>query len=93
MLGHLGHILAIDLDGAEIRLPNTGDGIEHGGLAGTVTADDGDEIAVFQVEIQTCQSGLRIDRAGVKCLVKSCDLKHGPYLPNPSVRRARSVWD
>ena len=39
-----------------------------GGLTGTIAADDGDKIAFLQVEIQSLQSNLFIDRSGIKVL-------------------------
>ena len=36
-------------DGAGVHLKHAGNGVEHGGLAGAVAADDGDEIAVVQM--------------------------------------------
>ena len=41
------HIHAVDQDRTLIHRPGTGDGIEHGGLSGTVTANDSNEIALI----------------------------------------------
>ena len=38
-----------------------GDGVEHGGLARAVAADDGDEIPVMEGQIQTVQGFLGVD--------------------------------
>ena len=86
MLGHTRHIHAVDLNGAEIRLPHAGDGILQGGLAGAVAADDGDKVAFLDVQVQTIQSGLGIDGARVKGLLQIGDLKHRRYLPSGTVQ-------
>ena len=80
MLRHVGHIDAVDLDGAEVRLPDTGDGVLQCGLTGAVAADNGDEIAFFNMQVQTVQGCLGIDGAGVEGLLQIGELKHACHL-------------
>ena len=70
------HIHTIDQNFAGIHTEHTGNGIEHGGLTGTIAADDGDKIAFLQVEIQSLQSNLFIDRSGIEGLVDIFNFKH-----------------
>ena len=70
------YILTINNDLAHIHRPHTGNSIQHGGLARTVAADYGDEIAVLQCQVQIIQGNLLVDRTGVKSLVNVFDLKH-----------------
>ena len=63
-----GDIGAVDGDAAVVHRPDAGHRIEHGGLAGAVAADDGDEIALVEVEGQAVQGGLFVHRAGIEGL-------------------------
>ena len=80
VLGHIGYVHAVDFDGAVVRLPHACDGVEQGRFACAVAADDGDEIAVLQLQIQPVQGGLGVDRACVEGLLQVGDLKHGAHL-------------
>ena len=76
VLGQVGDVDAVDGDGAGIHRPHPGHGIEQGGLAGAVAADDGDEIPVGQGEGDPVEGPLLIDGAGVKGLVDLFEFKH-----------------
>jgi len=76
VLRQAGDILTINNNLAHIHRPHTGNSIQHGGLARTVAADYGDEIAVLQCQVQIIQGNLLVDRTGVKSLVNVFDLKH-----------------
>ena len=66
MLRQAGNIHAVDHDAALVNGPYPGDGVEHGGFSRAVAADDGNEIAVVQVQVQPIQGHLFIDGFGVE---------------------------
>ena len=77
MLRQAGDVLPVHEDLAHINGPHTGNGVQHGGLARAVAADNGDKIAVLQGQLQPAQGNLLVDGAGIKGLVNVFDLKHG----------------
>ena len=61
-----GDVLPVQLDGATIHRKGSGDGVEEGGLARAVGAENGDEIALRKVQAQVGQSLLFVDGARVE---------------------------
>jgi hypothetical protein len=51
VVGHTGDVLAVELDRARVGLVDAGDGVQHRRLAGTVGAEDHDELAPLHIEI------------------------------------------
>ena len=72
-----GDVHPVDGDAPAVHRPDTGHRIEHGGFSRAVAADDGDEIAGGQVEVEIPQGGLFIDGPFVEGLAKMAQLKHG----------------
>ena len=64
-------------DAPAVDRPYTGDGVEHRGLAGSVAADDGHEVARLKVEGEPCEGFLFIYRALIEGLADIIELKHG----------------
>ena len=84
MLRQAGDVGAVDDDLTAVDLEGARDGVQHGRLARAVAADDGDEIAVVESQVQIVQRGLCVDGAGVKGLAHIDEFKHGvfpPFLP------------
>ena len=79
-----GDVPAVENDGARIHLDGARHGVQHGGFARAVAADDGDEIPVVQGQVQAVQSRFGIHRAGIKGLADVFDLKHSGHLPSLS---------
>ena len=77
MFTQAGHIGAVDHDFAGIHRPDTSHRVQHGGLACAVAADDGDEVALVQMEGEMVQGRLFVDGACVKGLGNVLDIKHG----------------
>ena len=68
--------MAVDQDGAVINRPDAGDGIEHRTFAGTVGADDGNEIAILHREAKIVEGMFLGDRAGIEGLENMTQFKH-----------------
>ena len=66
MLAQAGDVHAVDQDLALVHRPYTGNGVQHGGFTCTVAADDGDEIALVQLQVQTVQGGFLVHRARIE---------------------------
>ena len=84
MLAQTGDVHAVDDDLAAGHGPDAGDGVQHGGLACAVAADDGDEVALIQLQVQAVQGRLLVDGACVEGLGNILYLKHclrPPCLP------------
>ena len=90
MLRQVGHVVAIDDDTALVHRPYARDGIENGGFARAVAADDGDKITVIEVQIDMVQRHALVDRAGIKSLSDVNQIKHACCLP--SDLRARPAF-
>ena len=88
MLRQVGDIPPAEGDGAVINLEGTGDGVEHGALAGAVAADDRNEIALVQGQVHTGQRHLAHDGAGVEGFPQVFEdehfISHGVSLPSAS---------
>ena len=56
----------------------TGGAVEHGALAGTVTANDGDEFTGIQMKVQVVQRSLFVNGAGVEGFIDVFQFKHDP---------------
>ena len=77
VLGQLSDVHAVNADGALVHRPHAGDGVEHGGLARPVSANDGDEVPLLQGERQMVQRRLLVNGAGVEGLTDLMQFKHG----------------
>ena len=82
MLAQAGDVHAVDDNFAFIHRPHTGHGVQHGGLARAVAADDGDKIALVQLQVQAVQGRFLVHGACVEGLGNILDLKH--FLHPPS---------
>ena len=80
VLRHVGQVHAADGNAAGVHRPHAGHGIEQGGLTGAVAADDGDKVAVVQMQGKAPQGGLFVDGAGVEGFPDVFDLKHLRHL-------------
>ena len=68
VLRHGSHVHTVEDDAAGVHRPDARDGVEHGGFAGAVAADDGHEIARLQMQGQSVERPFLIDGAGVEGL-------------------------
>ena len=68
MLGQGGDILPVEDDAPLVHGPDARDSVEHGGLARPVAADNGDEVAGSEMQVQAVKRLFLVDRAGVKGL-------------------------
>ena len=59
----LGHVVAVEFDGAAIRLDQPGDHVEHRGLAGAVRAEQADGLAAADIDADAAH-----DLAGAETL-------------------------
>src|SRR5699024_10554122 len=91
MLGHPGHLGAVDPDRPGVDGKSAGDRVEQGRLAGTVGSDDGDEIGFGELQRQILQSLAFVDRAGEEGLGDVVDLEHGPQPSFPAAAPAVPV--
>ena len=69
MLRLFRNIHAVDDDAALVNGPDTGNGIQHGGLAGPVAADHRGKVSRFQVQGGVHKSPFFINRSGEKCFI------------------------
>ena len=83
MLAQAGDVHAVNEDLALVHRPHTGNGIQHGGFTCTVAADDGNEIALVQLQAQPVQGGLLVHRACIEGFGNILDLKHFLRPPLP----------
>ena len=79
-----GDVLPAQRDAALVGDEAARNGVEQGGFACTVRADDGGEVACFHPEADTVQGHLFIDRAGVEGLVQVVQFQHFHFRPPPS---------
>jgi hypothetical protein len=82
VLRQMGHVHPAHGDGALVHRPHPGDGVEEGGLARAVAADDGDEVPLVQVERHPIQGGFFVHGAGVEGLIDIFHVKHGHSPPS-----------
>ena len=82
VLAQAGDVGAIDHDLALVHRPDAGHRVQHGGFARAVAPDDGDEIALVQMERQSVQGRLFVDGAGVEGLGNVLNVKHGAVPPS-----------
>ena len=71
-----GDVLIAQRDAALVGDETAGDGVEEGGFARAVGADDGGEVSRFHRQADTVQGDLFVDGAGVEGLVQTAKLKH-----------------
>ena len=83
MLAQTGDVHTVDQNFALVHRPHTGHGIQHGGFTSTVAADDGDEIALVQLQVQTVQGGLLVHCTCIEGFGNILDLKHFLRPPLP----------
>ena len=62
--------------------PDTGHRVQHGGFTRTVAADDGNEVALIQLQVQPVQGRFLIDGACIEGLGDILDLKHFSHPPS-----------
>ncbi len=72
----VGHIIAVDHNGAAVDGKHTGHCVEQGGFACTVAADNGDKITFLQMQISTGEGDLFRDGAGIKRFDNLIDIQH-----------------
>ena len=77
VLRQAGDVHAVQNNIALVGGENAGDQVQGGGFAGTVAADDGDEIAVLQSQVQAVDGAFLVDGPGIKRLIKIFQFKHG----------------
>ena len=76
MLRHMGDVIAADDDLSFVDRPASRDRVQRCRFARAVAADDGYEIALFKVQVDSRECGFCIYRAGVECLFNADKLKH-----------------
>ena len=81
-----GNILPADGNAAAVHGKSPGDGVEQGGFARAVAADNGDEVPLVEMEGEVVQSRPGVDGTRVEGLGDVFQIKHGCCLP--SRRRA-----
>ena len=82
ILRQAGDILPADGDAAAVHGEGAGDGVQQRGFARAVAADDGDEVALVQVEGQVVQSRPGVDGARMEGLGDVFQIKHWRCLPS-----------
>ena len=82
MLGQGGNVIPVQNDAALVNGPDAGNGVEHGGLSRSVSADDGDKITGIQMERELVQRAFLVDGAGVEGLADLEQVKHGSSPPS-----------
>ena len=82
VLAQFGDVDAVDQNLALVYGPDTGHRVQHGGFARTVAADDGNEVALVQLQVQPVQGRFLIDRACIEGLGDILDLKHFSHPPS-----------
>ena len=90
MLGQIGQVVAVQMNHARIHRIHACDQVQRGGLAGAVTADDGNEIAVLKGQVQVVNGTLFVYRARVEGLVNPFELQHVTW--PPSHQSLRHSW-
>ncbi len=87
MLRQTGDVRAINDDLAAVNLERSCDGVQHGWTSLPIAADDGDEVAVVQGQIQVIQRHFCVlDCAGIEGLADIDKFKHGAFPPFWSFR-------
>ena len=81
MLRQAGDVRAVNDDFAAVDLERARNGVQHSRLPCPVAADDSDEIAVVQGQIQVIQRRFGVDRTGVEGFADIDKLKHGAIPP------------
>ena len=80
-IGKMGDILAIQNHTAAIRGKGTGDGTEQSGFTGTVGAQNSDEVALAEGQINARQGSLFVDGAFGEGLLDVFQFQHLSFLP------------
>ena len=80
-----GDVLAAQRDAALVGDEAAGDGIEEGGFARAVGADDGGEVSRFHGQADAVQGHFLVDGAGVEGLVQVTKFEHFHFTHAPSV--------
>ena len=81
----LGDVVAVELDGAAIRLDQAGDHVEHRGLAGAVRAEQADRFAAADIDADAAH-----DLAGAETLFHAMHSQKAR--PLDQARRRRRHW-
>ena len=68
VLGQPADVATVQNDLPAVEREDARDAVEQRGLAGAVATDDGDEVAGLEVEVDTGERGLLVDRALVEGL-------------------------
>ena len=86
-----GDVPAVQNDAAGIRQEGSGNGTKEGAFACAVGAQNGDEVSLFQMEVDPGQGGLFVDGAPGKGFCNVGQLQHISSLPSglPSERVGR----
>ena len=71
-----GDVLPIQYDAPLIHRPDAGDGVEHGGFARPVAADDSDKVTRGQMQGQIDEGFLFVDGTGVEGLADVLNIQH-----------------
>ncbi len=85
VLGPAGDVVAGDLDLAVVGEEGARDGVEKGGFARAVHAEDDHELAVGERQVDALEGADFIDGAGVEGLAEAGDLEHGAGGVEPEV--------
>ena len=83
MFTQAGDVHAVNEDLALVHRPHTGNSIQHSGFTRTVAANDGDKIALVQLQVQAVQGGFLVHRACIEGFGNILDLKHFLRPPLP----------
>ena len=82
VLAQFGDVDAVDQNLALVYGPDTGHRVQHGGFTRTVAADDSDEVALIQLQVQPVQGRFLIDGTCIEGLGDILDLKHFSHPPS-----------
>ena len=74
-------VLSAEDDTAAVDKEAAGYGVEKGGFARSVGADDGDKLPLFDAQRKVAYGELGVDGAGVKGLTDASQFKHRLHLP------------
>ncbi len=81
MLLLIGDVISVQLDVSAVHVKTPGDGVEQGGFAGAVAADDGGKITVVEPEREPGEGFLFIHSSFVENLGDRNDIEHQFFPP------------
>ena len=76
VFGNPGYLVAVQIDFAGIRFDGSGDQIEQGAFARAIASDDRDKVSRGNVQVDSIDGDLFVDRAGFECFPDALEFNH-----------------